>query len=547
MSGVKHLSSKVVTSKCILGEQFQDQFIDTLPFPPVENPRNMEECFDKSKYSNAQKENGRRILFQTLTDFLKTSYGVLFMDTNKLILDDDPNCRRSAHDILTEDFQLIYTERFLDGEIVLYLDERQFHTVLLHKPVCVASDSRRFISDSLRWKRGITVSTLCNVGRLVRGEPVLSPNVRFCNPIHAMLAFHIVLHGYHLGHRQAAAFYRDFVTPESTNAVLDNGLPKSAENDPVAERLRRKYIQASGRIFVDKMDHGEKVRRQDCSIISQGRSITSQAQIESTDWDVVMQLKTLFRANPNPSLQSANFRHFVQNHLSDQWSKQLLEVYETTTANAGNRTMGPNKAATRVKVNFNDGSVAQLLQTHASQNGELQGERFWIKKTQNVVAHPATGSISTDPSISFPNDKMIYDDLCYDGLRERFKRRVRQNSGHDAVKAIRYEQFVLKKCTKRNIGCRNPYTVSCGGYVLVYIEARPSKEPVLEFDTTASSAAVPLERHCTQRSKIPRWTRAKECVVCIVKAEEQYPDWSNRCKRALPCLYYIVDIPNEIA
>ncbi|KAG7352975.1 hypothetical protein IV203_009023 [Nitzschia inconspicua] len=401
MSGIKYLSSNVVTYKCILGEQFQDQYVDTLPFPPVANPTTVDEMFDTSKYTDQDKENGRTVLFQTLTDFLLKDHGILFVDSNKLILDNDPNCRISAHTILTEHFQLIYTETFLDGEIVLYLDERQFHAVILHKPVCVASDSRRFISDSLRWKRGLAVATLCNVGRLVRGEPVLSPEDRFSNPIHAMLAFYIIIHGYHCGPIQAAAFYRDFVTPETTNALLCNGLLKTAENGPVAKRMRRKYIGARGREYIERFENDDKVRRHDSCIMSQARSMTSHHPENSSEEDLGAHLITLF--DSYPSLRSRNFKYFVDKHLSNPLKDNLLQIWEANTANRGNRTTGPNKAVTRLRVSNNDDSVAELLTTHGPNNVKLEGRTFWIKTSHEVVTRPANGTPSTKPSIIFPD------------------------------------------------------------------------------------------------------------------------------------------------
>ncbi|KAG7355117.1 hypothetical protein IV203_004473 [Nitzschia inconspicua] len=120
MSGVKNLSSKIVKTNCILGEQFQDQYVDTLPFPPVANPSTVDEMFDTSKYTVGQKEEAR---------------------------------------------------------------------------VCVASDARSSISHETRWQRGLAVAVLCNVGSLARGEPVLSPKDRFFNPVHAMVAFYIIITG----------------------------------------------------------------------------------------------------------------------------------------------------------------------------------------------------------------------------------------------------------------------------------------------------------------------------------------------------------------
>ncbi|KAG7346739.1 hypothetical protein IV203_005808 [Nitzschia inconspicua] len=539
MSGVEYLSSNVVTSRCILGDAFKDQFVDTIPFPPVANPRTTNDCFDKSKYTPMQKKDGRTVLLQTLTAFLKTSCGVLFMDTNKLILDDDPNCRRSAHDILTEDFQFHRMETFFDGEIMLYLDHSQMHAVILHRPVCVASDSREVISDSLRWKRGISVSTLCNVGRLVRGEPVLSPQDRFSNPIHAMLAFHVIIRGYHGGLRQAAAFYRDFVTPETNNALVYNALAKSTPTAPTAKRLRWKYVSAFGREVQDRLDDGERIRRQNFSIIEQGRSIINQAPFESKLWEVVDELKSLFRAYT--SLMSANFRNFVDNHLSNELKEKFLEEYEKSMENTGNRTIGNAKANTKVQDASNDGSLEELLKTHGPRDGKRVGDTFWIKDKQDVREPPADGTPSTDPSIFFPNGKLVYDDFCYEGLRERFKKRVRQETCKNTTKAIRYAQFALKTCmVKKQVG-RNQCAVSSEGYILVYIVKK--EDPVQPLQSAGAAIVVPptivpLEWHSTQRVKIPNWTHHRECVVCVAKARIQYPNWNRDELRKQKVLKY---------
>ncbi|KAG7367010.1 hypothetical protein IV203_029680 [Nitzschia inconspicua] len=380
------------------------------------------------------------------------------MDTNKLILDNDPNCRISAHTILTEHFQFKHVESFLDGEIVLYLDERQLHAVLLHKPVCVASDARRYLSHELRWKRGIAVATLSNFGRLVRGERVLSPKDRFCNPIHAMLAFYIIIHWYHCGPIQAAAFYRDFVTPETTNALLYNGLLKTAENGPVAKRMRRKYIGARGREYIERLENGDKVRRHDSCIMNQARSMTSQHPDIGTEEDLGAYLISLF--DSYPSLRSRNFKYFINKHLSSPLKDNLLQIWEANTANRGNRTTGPNKAATRLRVSNNDQSVAELLTTHGPNNGKLEGRTFWIKTSHEVVTRPAHGTPSTKPSIIFPDGKLVYDDFCLEGLRERFKERERQDTCHNTVQAIRYSHFQLKTCMAY-IDSRNRFAISC--------------------------------------------------------------------------------------
>ncbi|KAG7340065.1 hypothetical protein IV203_006469 [Nitzschia inconspicua] len=238
------------------------------------------------------------------------------------------------------------------------------------------------------------------------------------------------------------------------------------------------------------------------------------------------------------SLQSGNFRNFVENHLSPELKDQLLQVYDASTANTGNRTTGPNKAATKVQIASNDGSVAELLKTHAPQDGKLDGERFWIRDKQDPVAHPANGTPSTDPSIHFPDGKIVYDDLCLEGLRERFKKRIRQGTCRNTAKAIRYPQFELKTCMVKKQTGRNRCAVSSGGYILVYIVKKETK-PNVKKSGDAAVVVVPLELHSTQRVKITNWTQQyRECVVCVVKARQQHPDWNRNKLRKQKIVRY---------
>ncbi|KAG7341854.1 hypothetical protein IV203_006946 [Nitzschia inconspicua] len=237
---------------------------------------------------------------------------------------------------------------------------------------------------------------------------------------------------------------------------------------------------------------------------------------------------------------SANFRNFVDNHLSDELKEKFLEEYEKSMDNAGNRTFGNAKANTKVQVVSNDGSLEELLKTHGPRDGKCVGDTFWIKDKQGVRGPPADGTPSTDPSISFPNGKLVYDDFCYEGLRERFKKRVRQETCKNTTKAIRYVQFALKTCmVKKQVG-RNQCAVSSDGYILVYIVKKEDPvQPLQSADAaTVVPTIVPLEWHSTQRVEIPNWTHHRECVVCVAKAQIQYPNWNRDELRKKKILRY---------
>lgn len=62
-SGVKHRSSKIEATKCILGPFDKSNIQDFIKKLLVDNPKESKEYFDKSKYTNENKEEGRQIFF----------------------------------------------------------------------------------------------------------------------------------------------------------------------------------------------------------------------------------------------------------------------------------------------------------------------------------------------------------------------------------------------------------------------------------------------------------------------------------------------------
>ncbi|KAG7355112.1 hypothetical protein IV203_004468 [Nitzschia inconspicua] len=193
---------------------------------------------------------------------------------------------------------------------------------------------------------------------------------------------------------------------------------------------------------------------------------------------------------------------------------------KANATNPGNRATGAIKAVTKWRVQNNDQSVAELLRTHGPKNGQLKGEVFWIKTNQNVVTRPTDGTPSTKPSILFPDGKLVYDDFCLLGLRERFRERHRQNTCHNTVQAIKHPDFKLKACTVHT-GGYNHVAITCEGYTQVYIEAPQSKQVV-----PSATCITPLDQHTSQPIHYSK--HGNDCVVCVAKAYQQYPGISRR-------------------
>ncbi|KAG7359155.1 hypothetical protein IV203_015744 [Nitzschia inconspicua] len=193
---------------------------------------------------------------------------------------------------------------------------------------------------------------------------------------------------------------------------------------------------------------------------------------------------------------------------------------KANATNPGNRATGAIKAVTKWRVQNNDQSVAELLRTHGPKNGKVKGEVFWIKTNQNVVTRPTDGTPSTKPSILFPEGKLVYDDFCLLGLRERFRERHRQNTCHNTVQAIKHPDFKLKACMVHTGGYHH-VAITCEGYTQVYIEAPQSKQVV-----PSATCIIPLDQHTSQPIYYSK--HGNDCVVCVAKAYQQYPGISRR-------------------
>ncbi|KAG7359161.1 hypothetical protein IV203_015750 [Nitzschia inconspicua] len=252
--------------------------------------------------------------------------------------------------------------------------------------------------------------------------------------------------------------------------------------------------------------------------MKKARSMTSQHPESGSEEDLGEQLISLF--DSYCSLRSRNYKYFLEKHLHSPLKERLLWIWDTTATNPGNRATGAIKAVTKWRVQNNDQSVAELLRTHGPKNGKVKGEVFWIKTNQNVVTRPTDGTPSTKPSILFPDGKLVYDDFCLLGLRERFRERHRQNTCHNTVQAIKHPDFKLKACMVHT-GGYNHVAITCEGYTQVYIEAPQSKQVV-----PSATCIIPLDQHTSQPIYYSK--HGNDCVVCVAKAYQQYPGISRR-------------------
>lgn len=203
-------------------------------------------------------------------------------------------------------------EHVLREEIKLYLDETETHAILLHKPLCVASERRNEIPIEWKIRPGMSAAVLCNVSRMFRGQLVLCPTDQFMNPCNAIMAFQTFSIGYHQGRRQCAAYFRDFVSQSNVFALKDNGLAKTTiPNAPVAACLREKtYANAAT---------AKTTRKNDFSVVKQSACILSRAKPGKLAgaYKAIMKLfKSGHAAKDASSFQSSRFSQLKKNYVA---------------------------------------------------------------------------------------------------------------------------------------------------------------------------------------------------------------------------------------
>jgi hypothetical protein len=75
---------------------------DTLPFAAIPNAKGANKIFNTDQYTAKDKKGARDRLHGYLEDLLKSPYGVMWLDTNKLILEQDPAFGRTVHEVVKD-------------------------------------------------------------------------------------------------------------------------------------------------------------------------------------------------------------------------------------------------------------------------------------------------------------------------------------------------------------------------------------------------------------------------------------------------------------
>ena len=204
--------------------------------------------FDTTSYTTDQKADDREHrLVGRLKQFLKKAWGIIWIDFNKLILNDDDDSEFGSIFEVLEHLGFHKVCNINHGDFFMYIHRDGLHVAFPHAPFGIGGDTRSFISSELKVKRSLTAAIHTNVSLLLFSQNgndavvLLSPTTRFCNPISAMLMSQMTKIGGHQGEFVVGAVYKynNVRLDDFTNALRQNRLQKALIDDEVYNNLRR--------------------------------------------------------------------------------------------------------------------------------------------------------------------------------------------------------------------------------------------------------------------------------------------------------------------
>jgi len=493
------MSPQVLSEEHLVGEE---NWVDTLPNPVHPNATTAEEGFSED-FSDEEKANGRQVLHDECAALEKQPEGgVLLVDTNKLILDRDPNSEsKSIHHLLLGRGYEKKAE-VLCNEIVAYaLGTSIYHVAIVHKPLGLAGDSRPFIKIEWKTLRGLALTTLSHVTRPLRGLPPLNKDDKSDNPLLATFGSQIARIGWHQHPRVGAVVFRQLVSSPSKNAIQDTriGSLPHVKDAAVSGMIRR---PKASRAPVGGVSH-----QKDATIIARSRAIISQAK-SSSDEDVermVQRLDSLLtkadddaEGDVSSGTKSYRWKSLMKQFVPGSELEQKVEaVRNQTLSNKGNRTKR-GSTATQSEIRANNGDITMLMHEHAPDEEGTFGSRFWayFGGGKDDVPLPPEGSKSVCGKYKFKNFDFLTA-VGEHGLKERFKPRNAGKGGTiKMATSTKYPEYSLMRWIPPNKNGGVVVTIpgANAGWALVYIYKKVNGESMKKRKTSEYPPPRPFKR-----------------------------------------------------
>jgi hypothetical protein len=94
---------------------------DPIDFPAIPDAKTSSDRYNTDKFTSGHKEYGRSRIYIFIKMSFLNRYGIVWLDSNKLIFDNDPESYfRSIHTMLLEVFGLHVVDRHNNNDFVVY-------------------------------------------------------------------------------------------------------------------------------------------------------------------------------------------------------------------------------------------------------------------------------------------------------------------------------------------------------------------------------------------------------------------------------------------
>ena len=117
--------------------------VKPLLFPAIEDAKTSSERFDTKRYTPAQKAVAYNCVRDKVRALLiKHRYGILYLDTNSLIFENDKYCDKTLERTLKTEFGFRLGHVSLRGESLVLVDQTKLCAIILVQPFGVSGGSR---------------------------------------------------------------------------------------------------------------------------------------------------------------------------------------------------------------------------------------------------------------------------------------------------------------------------------------------------------------------------------------------------------------------
>ncbi len=460
-------SSKIMTTRAVLGETHKNNWLDTIPLAAKENPKTTEDVFNKTDYCSEQRATGRDRMLELFRRLLSDHKrpGIVFVDTNDVCLGDDPASPwKNIHEMIQDDDLDLDMELVLNirDEIYVYTHLFNPQSIIVERPFCLPSSSIEGVSMEDRIKRGLSAGTLCNVQRFVNGREFLSPAVERGNIVDAMVAYQIHRKGLHGGLRQSAAMFRHFCRLDETETPLTkNDLGKITGAVPKSLRLPHQR----------RHRHPENYRKttaNDCKVVLQARRFIcnhpdlkgrcdSEEDAREVMGPIFDDIFELFRKSGDSSREGIKIRldSLKEHFMEESFFRRLIdERWRETRWNSGNSMA---YGITNPQLVINNDKCDAWIERFAPRDGQTRGASFWVQlgESDRELEHiqKALGNkrnkrknkkIWSLAAIPGPCEHIYDGGHLFLGLRERIKPRKRKGETSH-IKATRHLRYGLQQ------------------------------------------------------------------------------------------------------